>query len=96
MIVMNSVVATVHTDEGYYTGLLITMGTKYASMIWPESTGMRINRLPLSTYNHKRRKTFALNLVLDPDYNVDKAKKHLRQCGRRFGITKAAKQELKV
>ena len=78
-------VATVHTDEGYRTGLITTVGPKWVSMVWPDSTGIRINKVP---------NDYPVTVI--EGYNLNRAKRALRRCGRNFGITKAAKEALRV
>lgn len=79
------IVVRVHEDEGVRTGLLVTEGPKYVSVIWPDSAGIKIRKLP---------KSRNLRITEMPDYPVRKAKVHLRRCGRNFGITKTAKRAL--
>ncbi len=77
-------IATVHTDDGYRTGLVVTVGPKWVSMIWPDAAGIRIRKM-------ERSSKFEV-LV---GYNLNRAKRHLRRCGRNFGITKSAKRALR-
>ena len=81
---MKNAVITVHDDDGIRTGLVTAVGPKFISVVWPDSSGIRIRKIGRD----------ARYRVLD-GYNLNKAKRHLRRCGRNFGITKAAKTALK-
>lgn len=81
---MKDSVITTHNEDGIRTGLVVSEGPKYLGVIWPDSSGLRINKIA------KRTARFT---VLT--YNLNRAKKHLRRCGRTFGITKAAKAALR-
>jgi len=76
-------VITIHLDDGVRTGLVVTVGPKWMSVIWPDSSGMRIEKVKKST---------ARFTVLD--YPVKRARKMLRKCGLSFGITKSARRAL--
>lgn len=78
-------VIQIHEDEGIRTGVLVAEGPKFISVIWPDSGGMRIRKI------EKARGTRFTVL----DYPLAKAKKTLRKCGKKFGITKGAKKALK-
>lgn len=82
---MKGTVITTLTDNGYRTGLVVSDGTKYMGVIWPDSSGIRINKL--------EKKTARYSII---EYNLNKAKKQLRRCGRAFGITKGARMALKA
>lgn len=81
---MKDSVIRLHEDEGYRTGLVVSVGHKYIGVIYPDSSGMRIRKVKLDS-----RYT-----VLD--YPTNKAKKKLRECGKNFGITKTAKVALRA
>jgi len=83
---MNPVVVRVHEDEGIHTGLMVTEGPKFIGVIWPDATGMKINKL---------RKSASTRINELIDYPVKQAKVILRRCGKNFGITKSAKRYLK-
>lgn len=81
---MKDSVINLHEDEGYRTGLVVSVGHKYIGVIYPDSSGMRIRKIKLdSKYS-----------VID--YPTNKAKKMLRSCGQKFGITKSAKVALRA
>ncbi len=90
-------VVTVHDGSGYRTGLLVIEGPKYASLIWADSTGVRVTRLPWE----EKGRYGVVRLSLRPvdykgkAYPIARAKRFLRGAGRRFGITKEAKRLLK-
>jgi len=78
-------VITIHEDEGYRTGILAVTGRKFLGVIWPDAGGIKINRVPIDGAKYT-----------EIDYNLEKAKKALRKCGRNFGITKEAKRALRA
>jgi hypothetical protein len=82
---MKGIVISVHTDDGYHSGLVVSDGAKYLGVIWPDSAGIRINKIEKKTARYT---------VLE--YNLNKVKKTLRRCGRSFGITKGARIALKA
>ena len=75
----------IHEDEGYRVALVAAVGPKFVALVWPDSSGMKIHKLP----NDRSLK------YVDLDYPVVKAKKMMRGMGRRFGITKSAKRALR-
>lgn len=76
-------VIQIHLDDGIRTGLVVAVGPKWLSVIWPHSGGMKIRKVRQSTARYS---------VLD--YPVKRARKMLRDCGKLFGITKAAQRVL--
>jgi len=76
-------VIQIHLDDGIRTGLVTTVGPKWLSMIWPDSSGMRICKVKLATARYT-----------EMDYPAKRARKMLRKCGLNFGITKAARRAL--
>jgi len=72
-------------ESSIRTALMVEEGRKYLHLIWPDSGGIRIRKVP---------REFKYTEL--PDYPIAKAKKTLRLCGRKFGITKAAKKALRV
>lgn len=80
-------VIKIHEDEGIRCGLQVSEGPKFISVIWIDSAGMRIRKLA------KERSLRIVELV---DYPIARAKKILRGCGNKFGITKAAKRALRA
>ena len=78
---MNKVIQ-VHEDEGIRTGLLVSTGSKWLGVIWPESTGMKIQKVP------------ADSKYKELDYPIERAKYVLLRCGRNFGITKSCSRAL--
>jgi len=76
-------VIRIHLDDGIRTGLVVTVGPKWLSVIWPDSSGMRIEKVELSTAR--------FDVV---EYPVKRARKKLRKCGLSFGITKSARRAL--
>ena len=84
--VMN--VVQVHTADGFKSGLLVTVGRKYLSIIFPDSAGIRIKRMPLSTQYRELQ-------YRDKPYPVGRAKRLIKAMGKSFGITKSAKRILK-
>lgn len=80
---MKDSVITLHEDEGYRTGVVVAVGHKYISVIYPDSSGMRIKKIPVDS------KYEVIN------YPTKKAKAKLRKCGKAFGITKGAKKALR-
>lgn len=81
---MKDSIITIHEDDGYKTGLVVAVGHKYISVIYPDSSGMRIKKVPVD----------AKYEVID--YPTKKAKVKLRKCGKAFGITKGAKKALRA
>ena len=81
---MKNSIIQAHTEDGIRTGLVVSDGPKYLGVVWPDSSGLRINKVA------KRTARFT---VLT--YNLNRAKRTLRRCGRNFGITKAAKAALR-
>ena len=82
---MKGIVISTLTDTGYHTGLVVSDGSKYLGVIWPDSSGIRINKIDKKTARYT---------VLE--YSENKAKRVLRRCGRNFGITKGARCALKA
>lgn len=80
----NTVISTL-TVNGHRTGLVVSDGSKYLGVIWPDSSGIRINKI--------EKKTARYSII---EYNLNKAKRALRRCGRNFGITKGARIALKA
>ena len=78
-------VITLHEDEGYRTGLVVSVGPKYMQVIWPDSSGMKIRKIDVR---------IARYTVID--YPVAKCKRILRRCGKSFGITKSARRALQA
>ena len=76
----------VHEDEGVRTALVVTVGPKFVSLIWPDSAGMKIRKLP----NDRRLRYDVLE-----DYPVRKAKRAMRAMCKRFGVTKSARLALR-
>lgn len=70
------------TDSAIRTGLIVSEGPKFRGVIWPDSAGITINKVPIE-YKFE---------VLD--YPLAKAKRALRRMGKTFGITKAAREAL--
>ena len=82
---MKDSIITLHEDEGYRTALVVSVGPKYISVVYPDSSGMRIRKV---------KKLTAKYWVID--YPAKKAKAKLRKCGKLFGITKSAKIALRA
>lgn len=76
-------VITIHLDDGFRTGLVVAVGPKWLSVIWPDSSGMKIRKV---------KKTTARYRVID--YPANRARKIMRKCGISFGITKSARRAL--
>ena len=70
-------------ESSVRTALLVSKGPKWMQVIWPDSAGIAINKVPVEY-------TFT-ELA---DYPIEKAKRALRRMGRNFGITKAARKAL--
>jgi hypothetical protein len=81
---MKNTVIQVHEDEGVRTGLVVTVGPKWLGVIWPDSSGMAINKVD--------RKAGRFHEL---DYPVKKARRKLRKMAACFGITKAARRLLR-
>jgi hypothetical protein len=81
---MKDSVISLHEDEGYRTGIVVSVGPKFIGVIYPDSSGIRIRKI----------KKDAANITV-MDYPVNRAKKMLRKCGKNFGITKGAKTALR-
>lgn len=77
----------VHTDDGYRCALVVTVGPKFTGMIWIDdrSPGVRINKILNSQVTSKPL-----------EYPLAKAKKLFRSCGKKLGITKAARRALRA
>ena len=80
---MKNTVITIHLDDGVRTGLVVAVGPKWLSVVWPDSSGMRIEKVKKST---------ARFIVIE--YPAKRARKMLRKCGLSFGITKSARRAL--
>jgi hypothetical protein len=81
---MKDSVIAIHTEDRIRTGLVVSDGPKYYGVIWPDSSGIRINKLG--------KRTARFTVIA---YSLNKAKKTLRRCGKNFGITKGAKIALR-
>lgn len=81
---MKNTVVTVHEDEGVRTGLVVTVGPKWLGVIWPDSSGMTINKVDRKAGHYH-----------EIDYPIKKARRRLRQCATNFGITKAGRLALR-
>ena len=79
---MKDKIIQIHVDGGIRVGLVVSVGRKYLGVVWPDSSGMRINKIPVGP----RYKEL--------EYPLAKAKQTLRQCGRNFGITKSCRRAL--
>lgn len=79
-----------HTDKGFVTCLKVAVGRKLIQIIPMDSSGIKIVKVPLA----QERLMKPLELKGKP-YPVKRAKKLLRASGRRFGITRSAKQALR-
>jgi len=78
-------IINVHEDEGYRVALVVAVGPKFVQMIWADSSGMKIHKLPTSTLKFTTM-----------EYPLAKAKKAMRLMGTRFGITKSARRALRA
>lgn len=74
----------VHEDEGVRTALVVTVGPKWATLIWPDSAGIKLRKLRVADVRYT---------VLD--YPLAKAKRHFRRMCRNFGATQSAKRALR-
>jgi len=81
---MKNTVVTVHEDEGVRTGLVVTVGPKWLGVIWPDSSGMTINKVAIDGGRYH-----------EIDYPIKKARRRLRKCATNFGITKAGRLALR-
>lgn len=81
--IMKDTVISIHLDDGIRTGLVVAVGPKWLSVIWPDSSGMRITKVKESTARYT---------VIE--YPAKRARKLLRQSGKAFGITKAARRAI--
>jgi len=81
---MKDSVIKIHEDEGYRTALVVGMGHKFMRVIYPDSAGIKIRKFNLDSKYQ----------VLD--YPTNRAKRKLRECGKKFGITKSAKVALRI
>lgn len=94
-------VVRVRTDEGARAGLLVAEGPKYASIISPDASGIRVLKLAWAETVKHRGARIQVKLQLEDvrfnggPYPVARAKRLLRKMGRRVGITKQAKKFLK-
>lgn len=68
--------------DGYRHGLIVGEGRKYFKAIWTDEGGIRIRKI------ERNAKYETL------DYPVTKAVKILLAMGKKFGITKAAREAL--
>lgn len=73
-------------ESSVRTALLVAEGRKWMQVIWPDSAGITINRIPVEDY-------FYTELG---GYSIAKVKRALRRMGRNFGITKAARKALRA
>lgn len=73
-----------HSDRGHVVGLLVREGYKYNHYIFMLANGITVKRLPVSESQH----------IIELEYPVTRAVRRFRAAGKRFGITKAAKQIL--
>ena len=81
---MKDSIITTHNEDGVRTGLVVSDGPKFLGVIWPDSSGVRVNKV--------EKRTARITVL---DYNLNKAKRSLRRCGKSFGITKSAKRALR-
>lgn len=81
---MKNTVIQVHEDDGVRTGLVVTVGRKWLGVIWPDSSGMAINKVSIKSGRYH-----------ELDYPVKKARRRLRKCATNFGITKAGRIALR-
>jgi len=72
------------TDHGTCCAL-VESGRKWLQVIQMDSSGIRVRKVPCSDERY----------MTPMDYPLAKAKKRFRLAGRRFGITKGAKQLLR-
>ena len=79
-------VVRVRADDGVHTGLLVIEGPAWIHVIWPDWRGVRVNKVA----NDRRLRITELT-----SYPINRAKRILRRCGKKFGITKAARQALR-
>lgn len=80
---MKNTVVTVHDDEGVRTGLVVTVGPKWLGVIWPDSSGMTINKVDINGRYHAI------------EYPIKKARRRLRKFAALVGITKAGRIALR-
>lgn len=76
----------IHEDEGIRTSLVVGVGPKFVAVIWADSSGIKIRKLP----NDRTLKYKEL------DYPANRAKVMLRRMGKNFGITKSARRALRA
>lgn len=83
-----------HTDEGFFTALLIKRGPKWLSMIIMDSAGIRIRKIRKTYHDAKRHRTFNEEDYIKPlDYPVEKAKAIFLRAAYKFN-TGAVSQEV--
>lgn len=81
---MKNQVVTVHDDEGVRTGLVVTVGPKWLGVIWPDSSGMTINKVDREAGRYH-----------SIEYPTKKARRRLRKFAASVGITKAGRIALR-
>lgn len=80
---------TYHSDRGYRTGAIVSRGPKFLGVVLIKKP-VRIHRIPVSEGE------FMKPLMKNgAPYPPRRMAKKLRDAGKRFGITKAAKQALR-
>jgi hypothetical protein len=76
---------TYRSTTGVRPALVVRTGYKFISLIWMDSAGIRIHRLPKDELRYMSASRIA----------VTKFKRALRSAGRAFGITKGAAAALR-
>ncbi len=71
-------------DEGVRTALVVTVGPKWATLLWADSAGMKLRKLKVGAVRYT-----------ELDYPLARAKRHFRRMCRNFGATKSAKRALR-
>ena len=66
---MKDKIVTLHNDDGIRTALVVSVGPKFYGMIWPDSSGVKIKKIPKATAR-----------FTEIPYNLNRAKRHLRRC----------------
>ena len=73
------------TDQGVFQALVDDTGRKWLKVLVMDAGGIRIQKQPQSE----------ARFMTPTDYPLAKARKRFRAAGKKFGITKSAKQLLR-
>ena len=79
-----------HSEQGWIAGAIVARGRALLQCVFVEGSGLSITKLPLADERFMQPLEYR-----GQPYPENRARRHLRRMGRKFGITKAAKAALK-